>query len=175
MRNSKVPRNIQIDMSDFAGCCAVVILYDFPTSHYNGEVSDDITDMSDDEWYNLIYSSCAYDEVIVTFADASGSNLNGNRGGCTPAKLAKWLRSKGEKVPTGAKAVNPDSGNTITLYSWAPSKAFLKKIDKYKNKKNNENAESGRGSRAAEGLYGILGSPGPYCSNSSELGSEGRS
>ncbi len=151
---SKVPRNIRVDVENFEGCCAIDILCDFPVTHYDGDerIEKNITTLTDDEWYNLIYSSCAYNKTLVAFANAADGGMGNegfNKGGCTPTKLAKWLRSKGEKVYTGASAVNPDSGNIITVYSWAPSKAFQKKINKFINKKKNQNAQSDRGSTAA--------------------------
>jgi hypothetical protein len=147
-------RNIFVSSSDdFAGCCAVGILYEFPINEdYNYDTDEHILlkgELSDDEWYFLLDNtdlSTDAKTALYTFANSSG----GNTGPCTPTKLARWLRSIGEKVYTGANAVNPRSESTITLYSWAPSKEFYKKLIAYKNKKNKKDAaKSARGARAA--------------------------
>lgn len=145
-------REINIYRSDdgFAGCCAIGILYDFPGyESYDYEIDAEPLlkgALTDEEWFYLLEHSVTNDYPLYTFANSSGANT----GPCTPTKLARWLRSKGEKVSTGASAVNPSSKNTITIYTWAPSKAYYKKLEAYKNKKNKKNAaNASRGALAA--------------------------
>lgn len=143
-------RNIYVSSSGIDACCAVSVLHDFPThySDYNSDNEVAIDKLSDAEWFQLL-SNVRREEYsgapIYLFANAAKAN----EGGCTPAKLAKWLRSKGEKVSTGVSAVNPSTNNLITVYSWAISKAFEKKLQNYKNKKTTKNDAERRGSRAA--------------------------
>jgi len=75
---------------------------------------------------------------IVIFSHSDKENV----GPLTPAKLATYLRGKGERVVTGSRAINPKTGSLITLYSWAPSKKFISKYNKY-HKKNKKNANKG--------------------------------
>lgn len=135
---------------DFAGCCAVAVLHDFPTTEgYDyGKDEEKVLKgaLTDAEWLYVLNRELSSSYPLYTFANSSG----GNTGPCTPTKLAQWLRSKGEKVSTGASAVNPSSRNTITIYTWAPSEAFYKKLTAYKNKKNKKDAANAvRGTRAA--------------------------
>lgn len=144
-------RKIEINRSDeFAGCCAIAVLYEFPEfEKYDYETNEErplTGKLTDAEWWELLRFDVTDHYPLYTFANSSG----GNTGPCTPKKLAQWLRSKGEKVSTGASAVSPSSKNTITIYTWAPSKEFYKKRQAYKNKKNKKDAaESARGALAA--------------------------
>lgn len=144
-------RNILIYRADdFAGCCAVAVLHDFPTREpYDYEADEEkllIGKLTDAEWLELLKDEVDDSYALYTFVHSSKANT----GPCTPTKLAQWLRSKGEKVSTGASAVNPSSESTVTIYTWAPSKAFYKKLETYKNKKNKKDAaNAGRGALAA--------------------------
>ena len=141
-------RNLSVDFSEYEGCCAVDILHDFPSYEgWDDDTGDNIPckkRLSDEEWFNLFDVSIGQVRPLYTFANSSGAN----EGACTPTKFARWLRSQGEAVYTGANAINPVTRNTITVYTWAPSKSFKKKLENYKNKKNKKDAEF-RGARAA--------------------------
>lgn len=149
-------RLLSVSENDYSGCCAVAVLCDFPEKYYeNGEdkglpLKEPLTD---EEWFHILHTPVL--APLITFANASVDKeiYSGNRGSCTPAKLAKWLRKQGEKVYTGANAVNPTSGNTITIYTWAPSPEFRTKIKNYINKKNKKaNADWLDRTRGASGL-----------------------
>lgn len=135
---------------DFAGCCAVAVLYEFPTKNeYDYDTGEEPLlkgALTDEEWFRLLEPEATDSYPLYTFVNSSGANT----GPCTPTKLAQWLRRKGEKVSTGASAVNPSSMSTITIYTWAPSKAFYKKLENYNKKKNKKDAaNAGRGAIAA--------------------------
>lgn len=149
-------RELYVQTGDYDGCCAISILSEFPTEtgEFNSEsgYKDLKGPLTDSEWFELLgINKYELQRAIVTFAGARGSGPlgSGNYGPCTPQKLAQWLRKQGEKVSTGASGVNEGSGNTITLYSWAPSDKFHKKLQKYYDKKNKKNAGIERGARAA--------------------------
>jgi hypothetical protein len=70
------------------------------------------------------------------------------RGHFTPGVFAKWLKKQGEKVHTTAWVKNPNSGNSIRVYTWVVSNKFRNKYNKFVGN-NKKNEATGRGAREA--------------------------
>lgn len=142
---------IWISREGYPDCCAIDVLCGFPDTMeaYNADNErEPVPKLAASDWLEIL-GRAGVAGPIYSFANSSSKKdgFGGNNGECTPKKLATWLRSLGEKVTAGASAVNPDSGNTITPYFWAPSKKFRTKLNNYNKKKTTKNAE--RGAQAA--------------------------
>lgn len=144
-------REVCVEVEDYPGCCAARVLAGFNDLYikdgngWDTEVLDK-KPLTDDEWYKMFLDLTA-DTVIdvVKFPFVSFAHSDENLGVFTPRRLARWLRSKGERVDASRKIRNPSSGNRVTVYIWSPSETFRKT---YNNKKTQTNAEQ-RGTIAA--------------------------
>lgn len=135
-------RKLDVELQGYPGNCGIEVLYGFPHVHkqpYDGSM--DTRPLRREEWFFMLDTVLINDGLELPALLSFSHSHTDNKGVGSPERMAKWLKGRGEKVTTSQTVRNPNSGNNITVYFWAPSKKFRIEFEKYQNKRDDERDE----------------------------------